>query len=205
LTSTGLAVVKAGQIVKVDHVSTKGKKEDDLLTRHRRLVWISSQVLTQVHEVSADLVVIEGPSMSSQYGHPHDRSGLWWMLVDSLIAMDVPVAVVPPSCRMKYATGKGNVGKDLVLSAVVRRYGRALPTNVARPPFAISPIADEQPPSAPVVNTNDEADAVVLAAMGARYLAEPVEPLEADLPKTHRAGMDGVAWPDMHKRINTSA
>lgn len=190
LTSTGLAVVTQGQIVKVDHISTEGKKEDDLLTRHRRLVWISSQVLTQVHQVAADLVVIEGPSNASKYGHPHDRSGLWWMLVDALVAMDVPVAVAPPSCRMKYATGKGNVGKDLVLSSVVRRYEKNLRTDVVRPSFAI--LGSE----APTVNTNDEADALVLAVMGARYLAEPVE---AELPKTHLAGMDGVAWPEIKK------
>ena len=80
----------------------------------------------------------------------------------------VPVLPVPPSCRAKYATGKGNAGKDEVLLAVARRY-----------------------PHAPV-GGNDEADALVLAAMGARLLGEPVED---SLPKAHLDALAKLALP----------
>ena len=75
---------------------------------------------------------------------------------------------VPPSCRAKYATGKGNAGKDEVLLAASRRY-----------------------PHAPIVG-NDDADAVVLAAIGARLLGEPVED---SLPKTHLDALAKLTLP----------
>jgi hypothetical protein len=69
---------------------------------------------------------------------------------------------------MKYATGKGMIAKDAVLAAVVRRY------------VGID------------VTCNDEADALILAAMGARHLGQPIED---SLPLTHLAAMDNVHWP----------
>ena len=78
--------------------------------------------------------------------------------------------VVPASSRAKYATGRGNAGKDEVLLAVSRRY-----------------------PHAPIVN-NDQADAVALAAMGARLLGEPIED---SLPKTHLDALAKLAAPEI--------
>lgn len=169
LTSTGLVLVTDGMIRWVNRVASSGTKSDDLVTRRKRLNAISWKVVQSFLE-PPDLVVIEGPSMASKFGHAHDRSGLWWLVVDRL--MDTaPVAIAPPSCRMKYATGKGNAPKDQVLTDVVRRYQEQAP----RP-----------------ISTNDEADALILAAMGARHLGMP---LEASLPATHLKGIGGVEWP----------
>ncbi|WP_344250995.1 hypothetical protein, partial [Isoptericola hypogeus] len=93
--------------------------------------------------------------------------GLWWLMVHRLLRNDYPVAVVAPPARAKYATGAGNAAKDKVLAAVVRRY-----PNVE-------------------VTGNDEADALVLAAMGARRLGHAID----DLPKNHLVAMEKVAWP----------
>ena len=41
------------------------------------------------------------------------------------------------------------------------------------------------------VTNNNEADALVLAAMGADHLGAPL----VDLPQTHRAALDAVQWP----------
>jgi crossover junction endodeoxyribonuclease RuvC len=123
----------------------------------------------------ADLVIIEGPSYGSTTPHQHDRAGLWWLVVADLRNLAYQVVEVPPSTRMRYATGRGNANKDDVLSAVIRRY----------------PHVD--------VNGNDEADALILAAMGARHLGLPLEgkvlagPI---LPLTHLAAMDAVHWPN---------
>ena len=92
-------------------------------------------------------------------GSAHDRSGLWWMTVDMIAArgLGFPL-VVPPTVRAKYATGKGNAGKDEVLAAVIRRYPAAQ------------------------VNNNDEADALVIAAIAARLGGDPIE---ESLPVAH--------------------
>ena len=89
-------------------------------------------------------------------------------LESSLAASGVEVLPVPPAVRAKYATGKGNAGKDEVLLAASRRY-----------------------PHAPIVG-NDDADAVVLAAIGARMLGEPIED---SLPKTHLDALARLSLP----------
>lgn len=169
LTSTGIARTYAdnplGPDTIVDRVTSTGKETATLLERDTRLTALRKHITALA--LPADLAVVEGPSYASKNGKQHDRSGLWWAVVRNLMMNGVPVVEVPPSSRMKYATGKGNAAKDAVLAAVVRRY-----------------------PDVEVTG-NDEADALVLAAMGARHLGHPID----DLPKTHLAAMDAVRWP----------
>lgn len=120
----------------------------------------------------ADLIVVEAPAYSSTTGHMHDRSGLWWLVVARLTANRLPVVEVETQRLKMYALGKGGgegTGKDAVLAAAVRRY----------------PTVE--------VTGNDEADALILAAMGARHLGFPIEPT---LPETHLRAMTKVAWPN---------
>lgn len=166
LTSTGVALVTENGAV-TDRITTKGARSDTLTDRHRRLRRIVMDVVN--HDDRTDLVVIEGPAFSRSNPGMHDRSGLWWLVVDALERRDTTVIEVPPNLRAKYATGRGNAAKDDVLSAVIRRY----------------PNVD--------VNGNDEADALILAAMGARHLGHP---LEATLSPLHLEAMTKVAWPE---------
>jgi crossover junction endodeoxyribonuclease RuvC len=115
----------------------------------------------------AQLVVVEGPSFGSRGSAYHQLAGLWWLVAHNLWAAGIPYAVVSPTARAKYATGKGNAGKDAVLAAVVRRY----------PQIEIS--------------DNNAADAWVLMAMGCDYLGEPL----SEMPAAHREALAKVAWP----------
>ncbi|GMA22268.1 hypothetical protein GCM10025864_44320 [Luteimicrobium album] len=45
------------------------------------------------------------------------------------------------------------------------------------------------------ITGNDEADALILAAMGARHLGHPID----DVPATHLAAMNGGQWPDLEE------
>jgi Holliday junction resolvasome RuvABC endonuclease subunit len=163
LTSTGVVTIRDG-VITIDRVRSKGAAGASLQERASRLFKLATDITRYAER--GDLVVIEAPAFSRSNPGMHDRSGLWWLVVDNL--SDVcDVVEVAPSARAKYATGKGNAGKDEVLAAVVRRY-----------------------PDAPVGN-NDEADALVLAAMGARHLGEPID----DLPLIHLTGMSKVRWP----------
>lgn len=177
LTSTGIATINDGT-VKTQTITSTGKADATLEARHVRLHNLRLEIALAIYtppDYKVDLVVIEGPSYNSKNGRAHDRSGLWWILVDWLMndgaeGWGTQVVEVPPGSRMKYATGKGVVAKDRVLAAVIRRY-----------------------PNVPV-DGNDQADALILAAMGARRLGHPVE---SSLPQTHLAAMDGVHWPDI--------
>ncbi len=169
LSSTGIAIGRTGPDgfdVGVQLVKSLGHFSDSLPMRRARLGLLASQITDVVNAAQPDLVVIESPSLASKFGHAHDRSGLWWLIVYEL-AGKFGVVEVPPSNRMKYATGKGQAAKDVVLTCVVRRY-----------------------PQVPITG-NDEADALLLMAMGMRSLGHPIE---APLPQSHRDAMTKVRW-----------
>ena len=174
LTATGVAVVDTDDVlsIRVDSVGGKGHRDASWFDRWRRVEDLAGRVIG-VFGGCADLVVIEAPSLAQRNaGSAHDRAGLWWSLFGRLARAEVPVLPVPPAVRAKYATGKGNAPKDAVMLAVARRY-----------------------PQAPVA-TNDHADAVALAAIGARMLGEPVE---GSLPKTHLDALAKLTLPG-HRR-----
>lgn len=167
----GHEVTVQSVIVKQRTVSTK--RRDPPLTLHERdvrLRKIAGRVIDLCR--GADLVVVEGPSYgSSAESGTWDRAGLWWLIVARLGGAGLPVVEVPPSSLKTYALGKGGgagTGKDDVVTAVVRAY----------PDVAFS--------------GNDEADALVLAAMGARFAGFPIEPRTP--PATHLRAMHGVKW-----------
>lgn len=165
LTCTGLVVLTDDR--RPFHTSFKSavKKDDTLYMRKQRLRRLAAEIVNFTMGMQPDLVVIEGPSMASKFGHPHDRSGLWWLLVSEL---QVPVMEVAPTVRMKYGTGKGNAAKDDVLTAVVRRY------------------------PAIEVQGNDQADALILAAIGRRMMGYPIED---SLPTTHLDALKKLVLP----------
>lgn len=171
LTSTGIAVARNSRIVSVGTVKSTGRKGDDLISRHARLGNLADEIIGRVHVIRPQMVVVENPSYGSRHGSQHDRSGLWWLVVDSMLTEGYPVATVSPQGRAKYGTGKGNASKDAVLAAVVRRYSR-----------------DDM-----LIEGNDVADATLLAAMGSRHMGKPVETWT--VPETHLAAMAGAAWP----------
>lgn len=170
LTRTAVAIIDtAADYHDIRTLPTTGKTDATLLERATRIDRIASWVGDLLATYGEGLVVIEGPSFASSGSGTHDRAGLWWLIVEACgnAGLGVPVEVSPHS-RQKYATGRGNAGKDEVLAAVVRRY-----------------------PDAPVTN-NDEADAWVLACMGARAVGHPVDD---PLPQTHLAAMAKIQWP----------
>lgn len=169
LTATGVALIEDGSIT-VRTITSK-PSGDSLDARQARLHNLVANLLTNHMPTDpVDLVVIEQPAFSRTTGHHHDRSGLWWMVVDAIWGWReeiTPMAEVPPTTLKKYATGKGNAAKDAVLLAVARRY----------------PHVD--------IRDNNMADALVLAAMGARHLEHPVD----DVPQLNQTAMAAVRWP----------
>lgn len=76
-----------------------------------------------VAEEKPDLVVIENYSFGSRNSQAH-AIGEWGGVVRvALWRLGVPYVEVPPTCRAKFATGKGNASKGEVMSAVSARTG----------------------------------------------------------------------------------
>lgn len=181
LTATGVARVEVRSdfplSVTVERVASKapsrakGAPPPTIAVRSLRLRKLAGAITNKCH--GADLVVVEGPSYGSEGAGTWDRAGLWWLVVARLTGAGLNVVEVPPSNVKQYALGKGSgagTGKDEVLAAVIRRY-------------------------LPVVNVpgNNEADALVLAAMGARFVGYPIEP-GGLIPATHAKALDRVRW-----------
>lgn len=157
LSSTGVAC----NLGWVDRIRTK----PDNVGPFYRLREIRDRV-TQFTD-GADLVVVEGLAVASQTGQHLTRAGMWHLVMEAVDDARIPWAEVPPTTLKKYATGKGNAGKDEVLAAVIRRFPGI------------------------EVRGNDEADALVLAAMGADSLGAPM----VEMPAAHRAALSKVLWP----------
>ncbi|MFB7589327.1 hypothetical protein [Streptomyces sp. NPDC056169] len=162
LTGTGISTIGG-----TTRVPTAGRRADSLADRDTRLRFITGRVIEEVGTV--DLVCVEGPvSYQQPGGSTWDRAGLWWRIVSSFVGREIPVAVIPPTSRAKYATGRGNARKNSVLEAAQQRYGAILPTD-------------------------DEADALILRAMGLDWLGQAL----VSVPDGHRAALGGVRWPEM--------
>lgn len=139
-----------------------------------RVQWLLDKIETVLWE--CDVVVIEGLAFGAKGSSLLDLAGLFHVVTHRLWQLEVPYAVVPPSSRMKYITGKGQADKETCLLAVVKRY----------PGIEVS--------------GNDEADALTLAAMGADHYGFPL----AEMPVTHRAALTAlkshkpvIAWPEL--------
>lgn len=149
-----------------------GMRDEPLMTRLERLESLVYNIRACITSsvMEAPLVAcIEDVAFGTPGGSTTDRAGLWWMTVQMLTQLGIPVVAVNVSKVKIYATGRGNKHeKDEVMLAIVRRYL-----------------------DAPIQN-NDEADATALAMMGARLVGHPYE---ASLPQTHLRAMDGLVMP----------
>ncbi|HLV43706.1 MAG TPA: crossover junction endodeoxyribonuclease RuvC [Aggregatilineales bacterium] len=172
LTATGVVAIQSAEGATGTRVHTfgrRGKTSEPLMTRLARLNDTVTAVQNVIRElvVYPDVITIESPAHNQTTGSHHDRSGLWWLLVRELTyEMGLKVVEIGPTQVKTYATGKGNAGKTEVMAAVIRRHL-----------------------DVPITNDN-EADAFVLAAMGARLIGQPIED---SLPQTHLRAMDKVA------------
>jgi Holliday junction resolvasome RuvABC endonuclease subunit len=168
LTSTGVAAISTAPAGCTPTGVTQPIRPKKL-TGYERLRFIRRHVRGEIVRCLPDLVVVEGPSYGSVGRGQHERGGLWWIVMESIDDLGIPIAIAPPSNIKKYATGFGggqNAGKDAVMLQACRRFDW----------FA---------------GGNDEADALWAAAMGCEWLGEPV----VEMPKEHRKALDGVEWP----------
>lgn len=170
LTSTGIAqsvTGEDGQVVTVQRCQP-GKR-----TGHERMDFILGACFAVVHH--ADLVLLEAPVIYAKHANSAvDNIGLNWLVRHDLLnAFRIPYVLVQPSQLKIYATGYGagaHAGKDQVLLQADRRYGHLV-----------------------TIDGNDEADALVLCAMGCDRAGQPLVPV----PKTHRRAIGSVTWPDL--------
>jgi len=138
LTSTGVSV---GGVTR----SIKSKKRGAY-----RLIEIKNIISEIAKNERIEIVAIEGYSYASQYSQAHSIGELGGVIKVAMRELGIPVVIIPPTCRAKFATGKGNSGKIDVMSAITAKTG------------IIFSGADG----------NDKCDAWILEQMTATYLGQ---------------------------------
>ena len=106
LTSTGYC--HNGQ---ADVIQVKSKGDE-------RLRDISSAIYAIRKKLDIQLGVIEGYSFASMFSRAHAIGELGGVVRLDLFNSGTPYIVIPPTCRAKFATGKGNSKKADVMHAI---------------------------------------------------------------------------------------
>lgn len=166
LSLTRPAVCDAGTLAVLETKKLRG---------HERLSFIADWVFLHTRGVNdgndnitpVDFVAIEGYAYA-RANQAHQIGELGGLVRHQLWAEGIPYIEVPPSSVKTYATGKGNAGKDDVLSAAHRRGGDLF-----------------------TGTSNDEADAFWVWALAMDLAGEPV----LTLPQTHRRALDKLQLP----------
>jgi Holliday junction resolvasome RuvABC endonuclease subunit len=114
------------------------------------------------------VVVIEGYSFASRNSQAHSIGELGGVLRLTMFQMGIPFIEVPPTCRAKFATGRGNASKTEVMSSLSARTGIVWSGKGA----------------------DDMADAYVLEEMGLAVQGKA----RHDWPKSHLEALEKVDW-----------
>jgi crossover junction endodeoxyribonuclease RuvC len=143
-------------------------------TGHPRL----AEILVAVSALrDADLIIIEDVWLGIKGTTALRLAELHGLVKHWLWLRCIPYVLVQPAQLKLYACGKGggvDTGKDAVLLAVERRYGAHA-----------------------TVRDNNQADALILLAMGLDQYGTPL----ATVPAKHRAALAKVAWPELGPQI----
>lgn len=166
LTATGIATIGGDQVRAATIDPGKARG-------HHRLRYILNDIAVRLADFWPDLVAIEElelPRVRSTSVIPlaelHGIVKFW-------LHPRVPVVLINPTLMKLYATGRGSAGKEQVVLQVERRFG------------ALVQVAD-----------NNQADALVMAAMAADHYGSPL----AAMPAVNRAALGKVAWPTLPTR-----
>lgn len=160
--------------VDLNRIASTGKKGATLTQRTDRLMHLRNAILSATLRGGApDLVIVEGPAFASQVGQMWDRAALWHLCIMAAYQQGIPVAECAPAKLKKFITGKGNADKTAVTSAITRMW------------------------PAVTIGSDDEADALGLASIGAIHHRMPAPFLVLE---RHREAMAGLDLPERPPR-----
>lgn len=111
LTSTGISV--NGE---TGTITTQAKGVE-------RLSIISLAILDAVIDNSIEIVAIEGYSFASRNSQAFSIGELGGVVRTRLWERNIPFVDIPPTCRAKFATGRGNAAKTEVMSSISAKTG----------------------------------------------------------------------------------
>lgn len=123
ISCTGLAFGTTADDVQVVSCASKpsGDSVSNRMARFERLVR-SIEIHLEEHET--ELILIEGYAFGSKTSQQHKLAEFGGLLRWHLLDHCPRVLEVPPTCLKKFAVGKGNAKKDLVMAHVSDRWDK---------------------------------------------------------------------------------
>jgi crossover junction endodeoxyribonuclease RuvC len=164
LTSTGYCHSGESGVISVDE---KGPE---------RLHKIREEIKNLLIKFFIEAVVIEGYAFSSKNSQAHSIGELGGVVRVLVWEMGIPFVVIPPTCRAKFATGKGNASKNEVISSVSAKTG----------------IVWQNP------GADDKCDAWVMEEMALARLGKS----KFDWPKDNLSALEKVDWSALQAAID---
>ena len=164
LSSTGISMNSVTSVIR-----SKAKGAE-------RLSEVTKSILHECLKNEIDCVVIEGYSFASRSGQAFSIGELGGCIRMTLFECNIPIIEVPPTCRAKFATGRGNASKGEVISAISAKTGIIFSG----------------------ASGNDECDAWVLEHMALTYLGKS----QYVWTKEQLSALDKIDWSQMDGAIN---
>jgi len=119
LTDTGIVVLDDNAKI-VDQYSISTLSKDQIEKRH---VIIKTSIKNIIEKFQPNRINIEGLSFGSRGQSMLDLAGLHFVIRNFLYENNIFFEVIPPTTLKKFATGKGNVKKNLMLLYAYKTYG----------------------------------------------------------------------------------
>lgn len=133
-----------------------------------RLQAVSDDIGNLIVANKIECVLLEGYSFASRSGQAFSIGELGGVVRLLIHNIGIPLIEIPPTCRAKFATGKGNASKNEVISAISARTGIVWG----------NPGAD------------DKCDAWILEEMGLAYLGKP----RYSWPEVNLSALEKIDW-----------
>jgi Holliday junction resolvasome RuvABC endonuclease subunit len=116
LSRTGVAIIERlgdGCRARTFVIATNTPIDVSLTERHKRIDLVRRSAADIIRQ-RAELALIEAPALAAEFGNSHDRSAVWWWVVDIILGLKTPVAEVAPTTLKKWCTGHGGSAKKPV-------------------------------------------------------------------------------------------
>lgn len=134
-----------------------------------RLILLRDRIMEEINKYKYPLVVLEGYSFAQKNSQAHALGELGGVVRVALTEADCQIAVVAPTQRAKFATGRGNASKAEVVSSISARTGIVWSGKGA----------------------DDKADAWILREMALTAMGQS----KYDWPKANLEALDKTEWP----------
>lgn len=105
-----------------------------------RIDWVARQCSEWARP--ADLVVMEDFAFAANMAFAREIAGLSYMVRHLLWKRETPYVLVAPTTVKKFAAGKGNADKSLIIKAVFQRWNVDIDDNNAADAFVLAKIGE---------------------------------------------------------------